>query len=209
LESPDLFHEVVQKTAPQQLFLGEYDVRAYRSDGFFGISLIIRAKQILKQWEFYDLLPILCEGRSKKCTEPVDHLWGFLGLIHSGIRDEIEERGLVDYSPDSKRRYYQTYINFGKWYIQKHDPNLQLLSLASSVVKHPDIPSWCLDWTTIQECNSFVAVNSYRAGHTAIKHQDSHTRVLLDSNNIRISGFQVDRVGQVAETFWTFSQLIP
>ena len=203
-----LFYEVVQKTALQQLFLGEYDVRTYRSDGFFAISLIIRAKQILKQWGFYVLLPILCEGRSKKCTEPVDRIWGFLGLIHSGIRDDIEGSGFVDYSPDSKRRYYQTYINFGKWYIQKHDPNLQLLSLASSVVKHPDIPSWCPDWTSTQEYNSFVAISSYRAGYTVIKHQESHTRILPGSNNIRIPGFQVDIVGQVAEMFWTFSQLM-
>ena len=73
------------------------------------VSTVERVKWGLAYWPTYPLHLTLSDGRTKNCTEPVDGVWGFLGLLSAADRRYVIERRWVDYSEAGRREYWRTY----------------------------------------------------------------------------------------------------
>ena len=127
----------------------------------------------------------------------MDRIWGLLGLLDPAERSSITENGWVDYSEKGRKEYWQTYVRVVRWLLEYPDPTLNLLSLAPSKERHPNVPSWCPDWNYLQECDPFVGDN-YRAGYGTDFPQ---TRIfpVPEPECLKICGFQIDKIDEVTE----------
>ncbi|CAM1502532.1 Fc.00g045160.m01.CDS01 [Cosmosporella sp. VM-42] len=85
-------------------------------------------------------LASLALARRKLAREPVDKVYGILGIIGSDIRDKIR----VDYSPESKRDFWKLYVDVCRTLLE--DDGYRILRLTSSEQRHPELPTWCPDF---------------------------------------------------------------
>ncbi len=77
-------------------------------------------------------------GRDKDVTEPVDRIYGLLGLTSSSIASQVA----VDYSIEARKHWWGAYIQYGKLQLQS-EGTLSLLSMAASQERPIELPSWC------------------------------------------------------------------
>jgi hypothetical protein len=87
---------------------------------------------------FFDFVLL---GRERLVKEPVDRIYAAFGMAE-GTDTIYRKEILIDYSEDARRNYWKAYSNFGKIALL-HEPNLRLLSIASSVEQPESLPSWC------------------------------------------------------------------
>jgi len=140
-----------------------------------------------------DIPTLLSVCRSRECKEPVDHLWGILGLLPSEVSDKVRSSAIVDYSPEGRAHFWNSYITFSKWLIQD---SLKHLSMAPSPSKHHMLPSWCPDWTSIQS-NALLLSELYGCGVGHVEHEVPDRRTRPNCNKISLSGFRIDTIHQV------------
>ena len=79
--------------------------------------------------------------RLRKTTEAIDRIYGLFGLCEgrwSAYPAEIP----IDYSNDSKARYWNLYSKFGKLALTR-EPRLELLKMTTSIYRPQGLPSWC------------------------------------------------------------------
>lgn len=98
-----------------------------------------------------DFIKLLKMGRVRKVTEPVDRVYGFLGLADEEPRAAAAP--LINYSPERRREYWRTYADIEKPILQRD------LHLLLSTVPSRNRPSSILlgvqismppDWAALQ-----------------------------------------------------------
>jgi len=104
------------------------------------INLHMTADQARKGLRSKEFTIFLNHGRLRNVTEPVDRVWGFLGLAHAELREAAKP--LISYSTETRRDFYKAYADMGRLLLLR-DPDLCLLSIAPSANKPPGMPSWC------------------------------------------------------------------
>ena len=175
----------------------------HRSDGFGAIeSINILRKQFNDRMtppNPYGFLSIVSLGREKDVTEPVDRIYGLLGLANDIVRESI----MIDYSQERREQFWKAYIDFGKLWA-KLDYRY-LLSIAPSKDRPSELPSWCPNFNSdTSTAFSFGAVVGYKAGFVESKPASAQT--LAGSDHIRIPGFRIDQVEKVVRSSWSWSQ---
>jgi hypothetical protein len=141
------------------------------------------------------LLQFAAIGRDKDVTEPVDQIYGLLGLV--GPMVGVASKIVVDYS-EGKRNWWRAYIQYGKLQLQS-EPTLLLLSMAASQQRPTELPSWCPNFNSrLKDPVSLGGVIGYQAGFDSDTDRANVRNIqILDSDNIQISGFRVDHVRKV------------
>ena len=85
--------------------------------------------------------------------------------MSSRSRQAIDDANLVDYSPNAKANYHETYLGIMKIHVsQFREGAMQLLSMGVSHMNNPKLPSWCPDWHLEQFCEPVVRMGKCAAG---------------------------------------------
>ncbi len=187
------------------LVMAAEGIRRDRDNGFYTIPLLKVLRMKILESGGMDFQALVSGNRAKRCTEPVDHLWGMLGLVHPYVRNEISDLARIDYSEDGRRNFWRPFVALAKRWIED-DPTLMLLSRATSQEKPKELPSWCPNWASPEEYSIFGGVFSYRAGFRSTEDRKARVSAISNSNNIQVQGFSVDEVAVVVSASWSFSQ---
>lgn len=132
-------------------------------------------------------------GRMRQVTEPVDRIYGFLGLASQSARECIR----VDYSENGRAQYWKTYIRYSKLFLAE-DKELALLSMASSQYKPNGLPSWCPNFNACKdESSNFGQQRGYQAGFGYELTRAVRTIITPGLNSIQVPGFRIDTVMHV------------
>lgn len=132
---------------------------------------------------FCSLLQI---ARSKEVTNKLDRIYGLLGVVATDLRDSI----VVEYAMG----LCEGYIQFCKTFIVR-EPTLAILSMAPSMRKLTDLPSWSPNFDSA--CSHDVPYFLYCGYRAGFKDWSPHrSLVVVDDlrDKIRVPGFQVDTV---------------
>lgn len=141
----------------------------------------------------------------RKYTEPVDRCWALLGLVSSHFRQAIDDANLVDYSPNAKANYHETYLGVMKIHVSQFPAGaMRLLSMGVSHMNNPKLPSWCPDWHLEQFCEAVVQMGECtagfpRAGKDSAVQLRPHMTVNVNSS-LNICGLPLDTVRVVSST---------
>lgn len=88
--------------------------------------------------------------RHLRVKELIDKIWAISGLLNEDLQNKLAP--MVDYSDQSRKEYWKTYINFTKTVIEAGQ-SLNLLRMPPSIAKHDlDMPSWCPDVSSRLAC---------------------------------------------------------
>lgn len=182
---------------------GNREPNPHRSDGFGAIESINILRKQFKDRAAppnpFGFLSIVGLGREKDVTEPVDRIYGLLGLADDGVRESIK----IDYSQEHRKKYWKVYIEFGKLWA-KLDYRY-LLSIAPSKNRPSELPSWCPNFNSdMSAAYSFGAVEGYKAGF--VKSQPASAQTSKESDHVQIPGFRIDQVEKVVRSSWSWSQ---
>ncbi|KAL8960959.1 MAG: hypothetical protein Q9193_002420 [Seirophora villosa] len=127
----------------------------------------------------------------KETTNQLDHIYGLLGLVADNIRQVIR----VDYTWTAA----QCFTECCKVLIER-DSSLFLLSMASSLYRNPQLPTWCPDLSQRAFDEMLHAHHeNFKAGYTSLSTRRSMIKVCDDSNAIKVPGFRVDIVREVVQ----------
>ena len=131
-------------------------------------------------------------GQKCKVTNPLDRVYGLLGLLASEeLVRCIDNR--YDWEP------WQGYLHFCKIYIER-DPELALLSMAGCVSKPKELPSWCPNFDSPPNVTSFYCTyDGLSAGFKPGGPRHSQIKTSATSNTITVPGFRMDRVKTVTK----------
>jgi Heterokaryon incompatibility protein (HET) len=133
-------------------------------------------------------------SRLSKTKEPLDRVYGILGLLSEEHRRKIK----VDYSAEHKAQYWQAYRQFFKIVIADDGPRI-FISL-SSITKNPQLPSWCPDLTSLQ-LTSQIPYQGTSSGSGPQFRELGVPRIIASttSDELHIPGLTVDTVAEIVE----------
>ena len=131
-------------------------------------------------------------GQKCKVTNPLDRVYGLLGLLASEeLVRSIDIR--YDWEP------WQGYLHFCKAYIER-DPDLALFSMAGCVSKPKELPSWCPNFDSPPNVASlYCNYPGFCAGFKPGGPRNSRIQTSATSNTITVPGFRMDRVKAVTK----------
>ena len=134
----------------------------------------------------------LSMGLNCKVTNPLDRVYGVLGLLASEeLVRSIDIR--YDWEP------WQGYLHFCKVYIER-DPDLALFSMARCVSKPKELPSWCPNFDSPPNVGStYCKYQGLCAGFKPREPRNSRVQTSAISNTITVPGFRMDRVKAVTK----------
>ena len=131
-------------------------------------------------------------GQKCKATNPLDRVYGLLGLLTS---EELVRCINIRYDWQT----WQGYLQFCKAYIER-DPDLALLSMAGCVPKPKELPSWCPNFDSPPNVASiYPNYIGFCAGFRHGEPRYSQIKSSIISNTIMVPGFRMDRVKAVTE----------
>ncbi len=179
---------------------GSVNVHPSKTDGFDAMMLPDFIKVFRGLGKTFSLCRLCTVARSRETTEPIDKVYAVLGLIEEAVRKKIK----VDYSQESRQKYWRVYIDLATVMLQG-DPDLFLLQIASSKQRPPELPSWCPNFNSISEA-LMLPRGFYRAGMASgdsVEHnQMPYLGRASDSKGIRLLGLQIDEIAEVVDSSW-------
>ncbi len=163
-----------------------------RDPGFISIPIMDAMRSNEAKGRKTPFSTYLAMGQHCKVTNPLDRIYGLLGLLASeDLVRCIDNR--YDWEP------WQGYLHFCKIYIER-DPELALFSMAGCVSKPKELPSWCPNFDSPPNVTSFYCVYSgFRAGFKPGGPRHSQIKTSATSNTITVPGFRMDRVKTVTK----------
>ncbi|KAI4115246.1 MAG: hypothetical protein LQ345_004121, partial [Seirophora villosa] len=139
---------------------------------------------------FTDFAIFLQHFTLKETTNQLDHIYGLLGLVADNICQVIP----VDYTWTAA----QCFTECCKVLIER-DSSLFLLSMASSLYRNPQLPTWCPDLSQFTFVTLHAKDENFKAGYKSLSTRRSMIKVCDDSNAIKVPGFRVDIVREVVQ----------
>ena len=171
---------------------GSMDSAQAQTRGFVGIHDI----ELMRSREAEGSKPpfwhYLTMGQKCKVTNPLDRVYGLLGLLASEeLVCSIDIR--YDWEP------WQGYLYFCKVYIER-DPDLALFSMAGCVSKPKELPSWCPNFDSPPNvASTYCNYPAFYAGSKPGEPRFSRIQTSATSNTITVPGFRMDRIRAVTE----------
>ena len=177
-----------------QSHVGSSDSAQARTWGFASIRDIdtMRASEVEgSKPPFWTYLSM---GQKCKVTNPLDRVYGLLGLLASEeLVRSIDIR--YDWEP------WQGYLHFCKAYVER-DPDLALFSMAGCVTKPKELPSWCPNFDSQPNVASiYCNYPAFCAGFNKPERPRRNSRIQtsITSNTITVPDFRMDRVKAVTK----------
>ena len=163
-----------------------------------GIRALLRRK-----YPSMYVLKEFCQDRA--CQEPVDRLWGLLGLMPPELVARIKDAKIIDYTESGKRQYWKSYLAFMK-ILYAHDREDFIYTLFADIGrgKTSPLPSWCLDFNAPRTYSSFESHRSFRAGfvgpqdRTTIQSQFSLNE---SADTLSINALMMECVSQISTEY--------
>ena len=138
--------------------------------------------------------------QTRRCLEPIDRVWGLLGLLSPKLRAKVHEAGIIDYSPAGRREFWRSYLAFMK---VLHDFDVTDFShvITDDIGRKSNVnlPSWCIDFNAPKLYNAFPAFRRFRAGSTG---PNDSTGIIESSirptdGALSVTGHLLDQVSRV------------
>ncbi|KAK3703568.1 hypothetical protein LTR37_014415, partial [Vermiconidia calcicola] len=172
-----------------------------------GLSQTLHYMELLRKMMIrYSSLPVSILKdvyQDRACHEPVDRIWGLLGLMRPELVAKVREANIIDYSEQAKREYWRSYIAFME-VVYAFDPEDFFILIFDDIGrgKTSPLPSWCIDFNAPRRYTSFQFSRKFRAGVTASGGQTA-PRSSLDpaTCTLTVHGFLVDDVSQVTSEY--------
>jgi hypothetical protein len=153
--------------------------------------------------------------------ELIDKIWAISGLLDVELQNKLAP--MVDYSDQSRREYWKTYINFTTTVVEARQ-SLDLLRMPPSIAKHDlNMPSWCPDassrlacldiirgewnipinkqesWKTLLLSDEDDKEESYERRAAIVDHPLKGFSVIEAGNILYTRGFVLDTISEVVE----------
>jgi len=161
-----------------------------RPDGF-GVLIDLSWVKTMVQNNDLSMNYLLHMVRLKEVTKPVDRVYGLLGIIGEDIRSAFK----VDYA-ENDRQYWKAYVELAEKIVTADGPGFWLLCMASSRERPEQLPTWCPNFNSLTPDYLDFGNQKWRAG-LGDKAADGGIRLIKDSSNLQIPGFQIDVVDEV------------
>jgi hypothetical protein len=139
-------------------------------------------------------LYLLNSGRRYVTREPVDKVYGLLGIMKEDIKQVI----VADYSKEARDQYWRLYLSVGKLMIELG--YLDILMFAETSEKHLQLPSWAPDWSNQQYTASLSP--HFHAGICPENDFRQREVLVTGSNKIRLRGFQLGTIIGMSDLRW-------
>lgn len=161
------------------------------------ISMRICQQALQDRHHDFALWALLFISREKQATEPLDKVYGILGLLSKPVRDKV----VVDYSAAAKQRFWQAYVPICRVLFEEIGP--AALSMAASEQRHPDLPTWCPD---LRYRSPVVDVGfEFRAGRTTSTGDMARIPTpgakMIGPDGVEFCGLMMDHVKHGKELF--------
>jgi hypothetical protein len=137
---------------------------------------------------------ILHISRTQATKDPIDRVYGILGIM----RPEIRQRIHVNYSIESRAQFWRAYVELFRILLIDEGP--KMLTILSSAIKNPELPSWCPDLN--QEAGTErIPYLGYLAAGQPGEHGLAIERITAcsDSDEVQIPGINVDTLIDTAD----------
>jgi Heterokaryon incompatibility protein (HET) len=137
---------------------------------------------------------ILHISRVQATKDPIDRVYGVLGLLEPEIRQSIH----VDYSTESRAQYWRAYVQLFRSLLIEEGPKMLIILDSSS--KNPELPSWCPDLNGGGGTQSIPYVG-YSAGGRPSQRGLTVEPITAcpESDEVQIPGINADTVIDTAE----------
>jgi hypothetical protein len=202
--------ESLRRTGLVALTRGSNIPRAGTTDGYHFPTLIRRFTETRTDGKSVPLDLLLQLIRSRQATEPIDMVYGVLGLAEGRIREELNT---IPYTETLKGDYHELYIAVAKICLREY-PEFRLLSILPSIISHPKLPSWCPNLTSEPEASPFFY--EYYSSGTSRQVQKTATpgfsQMLRFSGNVMIvQGWFIGKIEKRANSSekWDSEQRMP
>lgn len=175
-----------------------------------GLTFLVRpSKSLLEDPSSPARLFFIPIARDLLCKEPVDHVYGILGLLPRTFRDQIR----VDYSEKNKRNPAALFTHFGKVILENSLPLNRFVLFWSMTSSHfPGTPSWLPALISPIDGQAFL---SERAGWPRDPTSPYYEATIWTSlstpppqlshpDNIKIRGVIVDIVVSTIQLDWVY-----
>jgi hypothetical protein len=91
----------------------------------------------------------LGNGRYRACGQPLDRVYGFLGLLSGSSRAQFQ----VSYSSGSREEYWTAYLKAARWSLT-HELTLSVLHQKPCTRPLIELPLWCPNYNCEPECRN-------------------------------------------------------
>lgn len=144
-----------------------------------------------------DIVMLIDFSRNQQATQPVDRVYAVLGLMSEQLRSRIP----VHYDPDSRRKYWRTYVHLFKTLVDMYaDGAFYLTSVFITGRRTAELPSWCPDLLASEKFGRPVLALP-GAGNIPSDASWKPHRVMIETipntDELRILGCNVDTVKEV------------
>ncbi|PMD28505.1 hypothetical protein NA56DRAFT_714434 [Hyaloscypha hepaticicola] len=155
-----LSHEIFRTGAS-----GYVELILHRPEDCRGFRTLIEVGTLRDEFSNLSLNPLylLQSGRQYETREPVDRIYGLLGIMDKDIKQAV----IADYSEEARDQYWRLYLLVGKPMIELG--YLDLLMFAETYQKHLQLPSWAPDWS-----NKLRTEELPKHFHAGISPENSH-----------------------------------
>ena len=191
------FAEKIAKIYPAILFQHGEKPNATKVSGFVSISQFKTLKNVLPAEDLSFFSFILSITREREVKVALDRIYGLTALMPKQVLNAIT----INY----KWQSWQCYLDFCKYFIL-HDPGLVLLSMAPSVDRPEELPSWCPNFhSPSTEQVLYATMLGYSAGFSDRNSRRSTIKLSEDEKSIKIPGFRIDVVKKVVKSHLAFT----
>lgn len=198
------FRAVVARLTAISLNFAEPGLAEHFDSGARGIMELGRWRdriQGLVETDFstHEFIRLLLWSCQRQVTEPVDRVWALAGLAPPHMRQAIAP--LADYSDHARSNFHNAYKAFVRVFLLQDD-RLSLLSLVALLPRHPNVPSWCPNFSHSLEMRQEGIVQlwnkRYNAGYTdGLPNKPDACFVSPAFNQLKVRGFVIDKVHRV------------
>jgi hypothetical protein len=154
----------------------------------------VRQRRVSQPNTPYPFLEMLSRSWFWKCSNPLDKIYGLLGLADQSLQEHLA----IDY----RKTPEEVYLAFAKYWIQR---DLNLEPFHWTPPDHPlDLPTWCPNLNHQLVATPLGGPRAHSAQYCAgIKvGRKSQVEVCADSTAVLVEGFRVDVVAEVLPCPW-------
>ena len=141
--------------------------------------------------------------QTRRCLEPIDRVWGLLGLLSPKLRAKVREADIIDYSPAGRREFWRSYLAFMK-VLHDFDVTDFFHVITDDIARESNVnlPSWCIDFNAPKLYNAFPTFRRFRAGSTGPSDSTGiESSIGSTEFALSITGHVLDQVSRVTSVF--------
>jgi hypothetical protein len=147
---------------------------------------------IQKQHKKYlqSLVAQMLEIRHSLCSNPIDRVYGILWMVEEDVRAMITP----DYTQETQENYWLVYQKLCHHALSIR-PYLDILPMACTEQRHPNLPSWCSNLESPLDCYLFPGC----AGGQQRPECGPHIASSRDGRRITLEGYYIYSITSVLE----------